>query len=42
MLGDKSRPIARGFLSLTEVTRQRLASSELVEEKVELVRGGKK
>jgi hypothetical protein len=28
MLGDKSRPVARGILSITEVIRQRLSELE--------------
>ena len=32
MLGDRSKPIARGFLSLAEIIRQRLAENSTVEE----------
>jgi pilus assembly protein CpaE len=32
MLGDRSKPIARGFLSLAEIIRQRLAENSTVED----------
>jgi pilus assembly protein CpaE len=32
MLGDRSKPIARGFLSLAEIIRQRLSENSTVEE----------
>jgi pilus assembly protein CpaE len=41
MLGDKSRPVARGLLTLTEVIRQRLATMEPVQEGLEVVRAGR-
>jgi pilus assembly protein CpaE len=40
MLGDKSRPVARGILTLIEVIRQRLPQLEAKAEKVEAVRQG--
>jgi pilus assembly protein CpaE len=42
MTGDKSRPIARSFLQMAEVVRQRLAELDAIEEPVEVARMGKR
>jgi len=42
MMGDKSRPIARSILSLTESIRQRLSTLESVAKPVESTRNNKK
>ena len=40
MLGDKSRPLARSYLALTEVLRERLAALEAERESAEEMAGG--
>lgn len=40
MLGDKSRPLARGYLTLTEVLREKLATLEATRESAEELTAG--
>lgn len=42
MLGDKSRPIARNFLQMTEIVRQRLNELDALDDLVEVARIGKR